>query len=487
LPIALPDGWIVLSKEVLDICDQDPAQSEDRLAFVLAHEIAHQLYNDFSHIRFFQASKSPLASTFVLEKLVDNELHADWQGIRYAAMAGFHTQAIVTLDRHVDFFAEWIRAIERIGGVAVEQMRPTPQERAEALRNRLRQIVDQIPMFQVGLWFTYAGNYPSAIQAFEDFHAVFPSREVSHNLAASHHQLALQAYQAWQGKPPLPFQLSLAITPMTRASRIYLEGPTRGGATTAATPEAQFRQHLEAAIGLYREALTHDSTYTPAALNLACALIVRGQQGDGQADFANAIALLKGKLNPTLSMPDTAALLNNLAVAYWYDEQRERAVGSLHQALTQHKEYAPALFNLAQMTRGTGPQHDPQRHQGTAPLPSVELVLDLGIGRRPPASWQVSTQSTVTLEGKRWTLTAYRNGVMTLAKDGDIVMVMTPEGYQGTSTRMIKLGKSADEVLQQYGSPSRRMELPSGQTWAYDDYRIAFQLRDGRVVSWLVF
>src|SRR5262249_26347222 len=204
--------------------------------------IAHQLYNDFSHIRFFQASKSPLASTFVLEKLVDNELHADWQGSLYAAMAGFHTQAIVTLDRHVDFFAEWIRAIERIGGVSVEQMRPTPQERAEALRNRLRQIVDQTPMFQVGLWLTYAGNYPSAIQAFEHFHTVFPSREVSHNLAASHHQLALHAYQAWKKDVPvLPFQLSLAIDPITRASWIYLMGSTRRGlavAASSAAPEA---------------------------------------------------------------------------------------------------------------------------------------------------------------------------------------------------------------------------------------------------------
>ena len=54
LPIALPDGWIILSKGVLDICYQEPARGDDRLAFVLAHEIAHQLHDDFWHMRFFQ-------------------------------------------------------------------------------------------------------------------------------------------------------------------------------------------------------------------------------------------------------------------------------------------------------------------------------------------------------------------------------------------------------------------------------------------------
>jgi hypothetical protein len=31
------------------------------------------------------------------------------------------------------------------------------------------------------------------------------------------------------------------------------------------------------------------------------------------------------------------------------------------------------------------------------------------------------------------------------------------------------------------------LELTQGQSWAYDHRRIAFQLRDGRVVSWLLF
>jgi hypothetical protein len=69
----------------------------------------------------------------------------------------------------------------------------------------------------------------------------------------------------------------------------------------------------------------------------------------------------------------------------------------------------------------------------------------------------------------------------------DTLMLMVGAGYPGTSTYGIRIGSQANEVQARYGGPSRRVELPSGQSWAYDAHRIAFQLRDGQVVSWLVF
>jgi Zn-dependent protease with chaperone function len=62
--IAIPDGGIVVSQAVLDLCYRDPQRGDDRLAFVLGHEIAHQLREDFSHLRFFDA----------LEALNNNQL-----------------------------------------------------------------------------------------------------------------------------------------------------------------------------------------------------------------------------------------------------------------------------------------------------------------------------------------------------------------------------------------------------------------------------
>src|SRR5262249_12581390 len=140
----------------------------------------------------------------------------------------------------------------------------------EALKVHLRQILDKMDEFNVGLWFYQAGNYPKAILAFEDFLHFFPSREVYHNLAASHHQLALQYYQLWKKDVwALPFQLSLAVTPVAGAGNIALRG-----LNGTDKPAELFHAHLEKAIEFYNTAISLDPSYALAYSNLGCALLV---------------------------------------------------------------------------------------------------------------------------------------------------------------------------------------------------------------------
>jgi hypothetical protein len=104
-----------------------------------------------------------------------------------------------------------------------------------------------------------------------------------------------------------------------------------------------------------------------------------------------------------------------------------------------------------------------------------------------PVSWGVPIRSTVQVAGKPCTIATYPTGIMTLAQHGEILMLMVREGYRGTSAQGITLGSPAHDVLARYGPPIRRHELPRGHSWAYDAQRIAFQFRDGQVVSWLRF
>jgi tetratricopeptide (TPR) repeat protein len=523
LPIALPDGWIVLSKGVLDICYQEPTLGEDRLAFVLAHELAHLLRDDFWHMRFFQATEADHAqqpvprefleevrrTTTATDHLLPRELQADEQGIIYASMAGFNTHAIVTTVPARNFFADWVRALDprRIGGVSAESMRPTPQERAEALRAHLRQVVGETGAFQVGLWFYYAGDYPRAIRAFDHFRAFFPSREVLHNLAVSHHQLALQAYQTWRRDvPAVPFELSLAIDPLTLASRIYLEGPKRGGRVTPADSAVLFRQHLDEAIAGYREAITQDEDYILSHLNLGSALIVRGGQTEKSgfnADFTEAVTTLQRALDRAPNTPDTPALLNTLGVAFFYTGLPAHAKEHLRRAQALAPTYTAPLVNLGHIAHTEHREAEAQRYWSeaqrlagpTAPMPPaqkqpIEQVLELAIGQledNVPAHWGTPAKSTIRVGEEVFTLATYPMAVMTLARDGEIRMLMARDGYRGISARQITIGQEAQNVLTHYGPPTRRVVTTYGQNWSYDTHRIAFQLRDGKVVSWLVF
>jgi hypothetical protein len=402
----------------------------------------------------------------------------------------------------VNFFADWSRALDprRIIGITAERVRPTPQERAEALQTTLRQIADQTVAFQVGLWFYSAGDYQQAIQAFNAFRAVFAGREVHQNLAASHHQMALQTYRTWQpAAQTFPFHLPVALDPLTRASQITLER-TRG---QAADPAGQFREHLEAAIRWYREALAQDSTYTLAARNLGAALILRGvytPKAGPHPDFAEAVMLLSRALESTPQAPD---LLNTLGVALFYDERLERAQTAFTQAAMHDPAYAAPVFNLGVLARAAHREADAQRYQqayarliaGSVPTPltprqPVEMVAGVFPGvptQDVPVSWGVPIRNTVQVAGKPFTVATYPTGVMTLAQHGEVLMLMVREGYQGTSAQGITLGSRTHDVLTRYGPPTRSHELPRGHIWAYEAQRLAFQFRDGQVVSWLRF
>ena len=423
-------------------------------------------------------------------------------------MAGFNPHAIVTADNSVNFFADWLRALDprRVSSIAVGQLRPTPQERAEALRAHLRRVVDKTAIFQAGLWFYYAGDYIQAIHAFEHFRTFFSSREVLHNLAVSHHQLALQAYQAWKKDTPvLPFQLSLAIDPLTRASRIALEGPKRGGTATSTDPAGLFRQHLDEAIALYREALTHDATYTPAALNLGCALLVRGLHTATPgltADFSDARTTFLRTLEQDQHQ-NSPEMLNNLGVALFYDEKPHQAKEQLARARQLAPTYVAPIFNLGHIAHVEQREADAQQYwrdyqalvPQTAPTSPAsgqppEHVMDLSVGRvidHKLTHWGTPIHSTFEVDKKTWTMTTYPMGIMTLTRDGEVLMIMVQDGYREASARGITIGSQAQDVLARYGAPSRRLEMTPGYNWGYDAHRIAFQLRDGKVISWLVF
>jgi tetratricopeptide (TPR) repeat protein len=520
LPIAIPDGWVIISQGTLDICYRDPVYGDDRLAFVLAHEIAHQLKGDFWHMQFFQAleaskshgDQSPQALAEmrrVLQKtdsIWAKELQADEQGIVYAAMAGFRTHAIVTEDDRGNFFQEWVDVLspEQVGAAYQgSKSHPAPQQRVAAVKARLRQVVNKTDAFEVGLHFYQAGDYTRAIRAFETFLEYFPSREVYLDLAASHHQLALQLYQLRQPENhALPFKLSLAVDLDTRARGIVLRG--------AKGPQARFQEHLDKAIEFYEMAKSLDPTYALARNNLGCAYILNGEPFKAIATLQDALKL----------SPDAPDVLNNLGVAFFTANLAELAKSYLYKASMLDPSYEAPLFNLGKISYEERQRDEARRHWRAylrldASSPWAELVRQQDaklrmkarrsvVQKQPdervqgvavatfedeiPGAWgRPSSIRRLLLEEEPLTLRHYSQGIETFAQDGEIVMIFAERGYRGKSSRGIAIGSARSEVIDQYRTPSRILQMTQGETWMYDKMGISFQLRQGRVVSWLLF
>ena len=516
LPIAIPDGWVVLSQRVLDFCYRAPKRGDDRLAFVLAHEIAHHMENDFWHMKFFQAleiSQKRAGDQKLLgeireiaaltDKVLAKELRADELGITYLTMAGFDPNAVLGDADSGDFFREWIATLDpdRLG-LKKARTHPAPSQRVATVQARLRQVAEQADLFNLGLLLYQAGDYPRAVLAFSEFSRYFPGREVYHNLGAAYRQLALQHWRPLAAKRGTPlFKLSVAIDPLTRA-----RGNTRGSPESGAQ---LFERHIAAAIDQYQIAINQDPAYLPAYRNLGSAYIVKGEP-------YKAIAILQDALKLA---PGNAAIHNNLGVAFFHARNLAEARSHLASASKAEPANDAPLFNLAMLAQQHGDtaaatrlwqkylEHDASSdwaavarvnlgiaapvttHAAGAP-PGPETLAGVEIGAydsEVPAIWGKAKTRTFRLEHAPTRLARYPNGLMTVSQGDEIRQIVTTPAYAGTSRRGVRLGQARQEVETRYGAPGMILATTSGESLMYPNHGITFTLRDGRVASWLLY
>ncbi|MFZ2445108.1 MAG: tetratricopeptide repeat protein [Syntrophobacteraceae bacterium] len=519
LPIAIPDGSVIISGRTLDICSRDTKAADDRLAFVLGHELAHLLKDDFWHVKFFnaikaaEAEKRSDAKTLAelreiagsTDQVLAKELQADEFGIVYASMAGFNTRAVVDDDK-VNFFIEWLQAVDPTysDNAPRDPDHPTPEQRAETIKARLRQVLKNVEIFELGVAFYRTGQFERAISAFQRFLTYFPSREVYHNLAASHHQLAVKYYGGKAGGEVPLFRMSVAIDPRTRAAEIAPRG--------AEDAEYLFGKHLKEAIELYQRAIQQDPGYVRSYNNLACALILRGEEGDAY----RAIAMLKDSLKIE---PGGKDALNSLGVAFFYAENPEKAKSCFLDARKIDPAYDLPLFNLGRLALEQGNEGEckkfwseyiemdkkspwaavakkflgiesPEAPSSRAGVREREKVLGLETGaydEEVPKDWGSPRTEIAPLERYPYKLNSFANNVMTVSQNKEIKLILAFRDFSGKTGRDVGMGCSKEDVVARYGEPDKDLESQAGFTLVYESSGIAFNFQERKVVSWILF
>ena len=520
LAIALPDGGIIISPQVLDICYKDPAKGDDRLAFILAHEIAHELKDDFWHLKFFEAvelsEKAKPGDAAVIDEVrtianksqepLLKEMQCDEYGIVYASMAGFDTRAIVMEDDKVNFFRDFAAALdpERIKGTVRDAEHPTPEARAAAVRARLTQVLEVVDLFDLGLLFYRTGDFDRAGELFSEFLRYYPGREVYHDLAACHHQSALRAYREWKGKDKdFPFKLSLPVEAETRARKIVLRDKP------APDWEARFKDEIGKAVEAYRQALAQDPSYWLSANNLGCALLLQDNPYEAVAALQKALQLA----------PESPQVLNNLGVAFYLTENPPKAKEKWEAALKASPAYDAPTYNLGQMAFLAGDKAEATRQwqaylqSDPAGVFSERIAAALSPGQGPkaaeksaasvqekmaglavgdytdavPAGWGAPVKKKSFLgEENGVVVLAYANGITLVARDDEIIRLSASAPFGGPTAGGVSIGSTQKDVLGLYGKPSAVFPSTAGETWLYAAQGVAFVVRDGRVASWIL-
>ena len=174
---SLEDGNILLSRDAITTCMSfGEERGEHLLAFVLAHELAHQRADDLWHQRFFRmigdhspANREKMLHGLQLDSarlsdLEQKEAQADHDGLILMASVGYDPHRILDEGKQQrDFFTAWVENIWQ-QSCAAEQDKALKeacqQAQARALRTRaqLETVATQALVYELGVQAFVAGT-----------------------------------------------------------------------------------------------------------------------------------------------------------------------------------------------------------------------------------------------------------------------------------------------------------------------------------------
>jgi len=493
--VALPGGQIVVSRRALELALAAPAprEAEARLAFVLGHELAHLLKDDYWHREVYQmlagAPESQglrrlLAQTGEVGESDDaqsqatvraKEAQADDRGLLFAAVAGFPVHTLLadpTRDRP-DFFADWMRQTQ----TELDPLHPAPEQRAQLLKVRLLALSDQAGLFHAAVQAAHFGRHAWAEPLLRAFVRVFPSREVANNLG---YVLLQQARGAMPPAVAYEYCLPTLLDYHTRPLLFAVRDP----AAARLTPEVRAR--LEEANIWFEQAAAADPDYLPARLNAAVSHFYLGQwlrarlwteeawrsaPDDTQVRLLRELLLyVELKHNPLLAieLPPASVLRQSPGHSACGRFNLARALqnsGQAAEALAQWEQLVPLLDQLAPVyqtavceeARTVRCPSLAATHTPSAPWsPPVPPGLDLRSGTDSPLqTWRpVAIPSD---RGQMLTLYRHPGGHQALAVDHRIALV---------SLSLADPVPAADFRTRQ-GEPPQVQTAASGEVWSY--------------------
>ncbi|MEN8216450.1 MAG: M48 family metalloprotease [Pseudomonadota bacterium] len=354
LAAALPDGYVVLSKKAVEILYKDSAQGDIRAAFVLGHELAHLANDDHWHLEFFNMARGnqslrPIVNRFFAQNGEDKELQADDRGFIYAAMAGYSVDSLLS-DKD-NFFVYWQQQTVRGG-----ETHPSLDVRAEALRERLRKLLGDLPYFHFGVRLSQFGRCDDGIYFFKEFLKYFPAREVYNNIGVCYLQRARRVL----GEKAYFYWLPSVLDVMTLVEDFSLSK----GWLLADDFFKEAKRYFDLA-------LDEEPSYLPARVNLAITALLQGEIYEARAAIEKALGLAgddlgiqglravivyeEGKLSPhvdmwlhTVNLLRSLALEPNAPLSIFYnlarllDERKRAGADDIWQQLAQQAAKLPA-------------------------------------------------------------------------------------------------------------------------------------------------
>jgi len=350
---------IIISLSMIKFCYQGVEEShgDDRLAYVIGHEIAHFNNDDLwkEDILDFVDDNSPankLLNFFPNEKKNSNEkinhdshlqeLKADRDSLLYMVRAGFDPRVIINSERK-GFIQELINQTSDDHSSFTQTTHPASEQRAELLVAYMKSVIELLDIYSLGVRLYQLRKYEHAKEYLIQFDRAFPCENVSNNIGLIFYQQALSMLKP---EKAYKFKMTTVIDSETKAN-IFIA--TRGA-----------KSKLIDAKEYFEDAKEKNPLYIPSYINFSAASIIQGSYFDGLTIFSQ---YFKKKYNKEItgtrmlidmafeSIQDAPGLSNNFALALYHSEkERISDVKKIFNKIIEvHPTFSDALYNYGRI------------------------------------------------------------------------------------------------------------------------------------------
>jgi tetratricopeptide (TPR) repeat protein len=527
--LAIRDGNIIISKKALDICytGVDKKKGNQRMAFILGHELAHQANKDFMHQEAFYALKQ-YANEKAMEKIKkmfnldeiekskecrQKELMADRMGAFYAFMAGFDISDL--LNKKDAFFSIWAGQSGVKNFYDAHGDYPSLQSRIDFIQAQLKDVVYQLKLFKAGVLLYQRGSLFDAAAVFSEFLKTYLAREVFNNIGACHLNIALRRLMILAPTELCRFRISTTIdsTTTAEAMEVNLKGTQRG---LGYLNDEIFLRHISEAERFFKIAVEKDPDNKASRLNLSAALILR-------ADYAAVQSLLKND-------EKDVKLLNNKAIAFHYYGQMvgldttQDAIQYLQEAHEIDSHDFEVVYNLASIKaerkRMAGakkfwekylelsPPRDmfyrnvcdklgrkcPTRSSKKENPPGIGINIDIGKTKpdvekilKKAVSYSFKVGSGGTQIKKKNNEDEYYTLIDLEVKVAGNYRILLLDEMVELIERQLEPDKSLQEMLSTYGPPDNIVRHTTGNFYVYESKGFSFKEVGGKVQAFTWF
>ena len=532
---SLADGNILLSQQAIEICLKlGQKRGDDLLAFVLAHELAHQRADDLWHQRFFRMMGNQLKQQIQHDLKIDGdtiadieqkEAQADHDGLILMSSVGYDPFQVLEAG---NFFTAWVENIwqqscDSAGETAITAACQQAEQRALRTRTQLKQVARQSLLYEMGVQSFIAGHYPQARQYFTVYGRDYPGRQVLSAIGLSYlaEAVALQHQLIEKSaikQPDFYYPLFLEASNHLQPSRQF----AKRASEDAYIEQLKSRQkkYLKQAALQFEKAIRLSSAYRKNYILLAMTHllqqnsyllrgVIQGQYildfgSDGDAEMLLAMnevqedkkqqagkhfkRLIKQIAENRIQPPDDLLLYGiyyNYSALLEFNQQKKAAKKLWKQfADNARKKGNSLLFRLALARLKPGQK----KHQSR-----LDQALTIGgkrLGDTVPEGDNIRRQP-LWIEGEAFYISRDPQGHHWISRaDGPIVFAWQTMPRQAQAESGIKglhLGDKADRVFKTLGVADRKITLSNGSYLAYDEAGIAIQIQHNKINGWFIY